>query len=454
MPRLEFPAGFLWGAATSSYQIEGAVREDGRGESIWDRFSSTPGRIHDGSTGDVACDHYHRWQDDVRLLGELGIKAYRFSIAWPRIFPEGTGTLNRRGLDFYSRLVDALLAAGITPVPTLFHWDLPQALQDRGGFRERSIAGWFAEYAAAVAGALADRVEFWTTLNEPQVFAVFGHVTGEQAPGLVDLPGYAAVAHHLNLAHGGAVQALRAASSRLRIGTVMQMPPAHPATPSDADAVAARRFDAVFNRLYLDPVLLGTYPEEALAILAPLSPPIRDGDLGLIHQPLDFIGINNYTRAIIRHAPEYPLFEFISSDERIEGAKYTAMGWEVYPRGLYEALTRMRTEYKNPPVYVTEAGCAFRDRVENGRVDDVERVSYLEDYFAAAHRALAEGTDLRGIFVWSLLDNFEWQHGKKKRFGIVYVDYETLTRIPKQSALWYRSLIEKNALETSIQSAG
>jgi len=274
MPRLEFPAGFLWGAATSSYQIEGAVREDGRGESIWDRFCSTPGRIQDGSTGDVACDHYHRWQDDVRLLAELGIKAYRFSIAWPRIFPDGTGRLNRKGLDFYSRLVDALLAAGITPVPTLFHWDLPQALQDQGGFRERSISGWFAEYAAAVARALADRVEFWTTLNEPQVFAVFGHVTGEQAPGLIDLPGYAAVAHHLNLAHGGAVQALRAASSRLRIGTVMQMPPAHPATPSDADVAAARRFDAVFNRLYLDPVLLGTYPEEALAILAPLSPPI------------------------------------------------------------------------------------------------------------------------------------------------------------------------------------
>ena len=443
----KFPAGFLWGVATSSYQIEGAAREDGRGESIWDRFSHTEGRIHDGSTGDVACDHYHRFRDDVRLMAELGVQAYRFSIAWPRVFPEGTGRINTRGLDFYSRLVDELLAANITPMVTLFHWDLPQALEERGGFRERAIAGWFSEYAHAVGTALGDRVPFWTTLNEPQVFAVFGHITGEQAPGLVDFPGFAAVAHHLNLAHGAGVQALRAAAPNARIGTVLQLPPVHPKTASEADLAAAARFDAVFNRFFLDPVLLGTYPEQALSILAPLAPPIREGDLALIHQPLDFIGVNNYTRAIMRHAPEYPLFEFISCDDRIAGAEYTAMGWEVYPQGLYEVLTRLRTEYGNPPVYVTEAGCAADDRLEHGRVDDTGRVEYLRAYMTSAQRALGEGSDLRGFFVWSLLDNFEWQHGKRKRFGIVYVDYDSLERVPKQSAHWYRSVIAANAVE-------
>jgi beta-glucosidase len=446
MPVLEFPEGFLWGAATSSYQIEGAAGADGRGESIWDRFSHTPGRIHDGSNGDVACDHYHRFHDDVRLMAELGVRAYRFSVAWPRIFPEGTGQLNSRGIDFYSRLVDALLEAQIAPMITLFHWDLPQALEDRGGFRQRSMAGWFGDYAEAVGRALGDRIELWATLNEPQVFAVFGHLTGEQAPGLVDFHGYAAVAHHLNLAHGAAVQALRASAPRARVGTVLQLPPAHPATPSEADAAAALRFDALFNRFFLDPVLLGTYPEQALSTLAPLAPPLQTGDLALIHQPLDFIGVNNYTRAVMRHAPEYPLFEFISSDERIAGAEYTAMGWEVYPQGLYEVLTRLRTEYGNPKVFVTEMGCAFDDRLEDGRVDDPRRTDYLRAYFAAAHRALAEGTDLRGIFVWSLLDNFEWQHGYKKRFGIVHVDYDSLARTPKNSALWYRSVIAENAL--------
>jgi beta-glucosidase len=446
MPALVFPEGFLWGAATSSYQIEGAAAADGRGESIWDRFSHTEGRIHDGSTGDVACDHYRRFRDDVRLMAELGLRAYRFSVAWPRVFPDGTGHLDRRGLDFYSRLVDALLEARITPMVTLFHWDLPQALEDRGGFRERSIAGWFGDYAEAVGRALGDRVELFATLNEPQVFAVFGHLTGEQAPGLVDFPGYAAVAHHLNLAHGAGVQALRASAPRARVGTVLQLPPAHPATPAELDVQAAARFDELFNRFFLDPVLLGTYPERALATLAPLSPPIREGDLRLIHQPLDFVGVNNYTRAVMRHAPEYPLFEFISTDERIAGSEYTAMGWEVYPQGLYEALTRFRTDYGNPPVYVTEMGAAFDDQLEDGRVEDERRIEYLRAYIAAAHRALAEGADLRGIFVWSLLDNFEWQHGYQKRFGIVHVDCASLARTPKQSALWYRSVIAANAL--------
>ena len=447
MSRLDFPPGFLWGAATSAYQIEGGAREGGRGESIWDRFSHTPGRIHDGSTGDVACDHFHRSKSDVALMAELGLRAYRFSIAWPRVVPDGSGPVNRTGLDFYSRLVDTLLAAGITPLVTLYHWDLPQALEDRGGFRERAVAGWFSEYAAIVGRALGDRVEMWTTLNEPQVFGVFGHITGEQAPGLVDFHGYASTAHHLNLAHGSAVQALRASVPRARIGTVMQMPAVYPLTQSEADAAAARRFDALFNRFYLDPVLLGHYPENALEILAPLSPPIREGDLAVIHQPLDFIGVNNYTRAIIRHAPEYPLFEFISAEERVAGARYTAMGWEVFPEGLYEMLTRLRTEYGNPPVYVTEAGCAFHDVVENGRVHDPDRIDYLRAYIASVHRALSEGADVRGFFVWSLFDNFEWQHGYKKRFGIVYVDYDSLARIPKQSAEWYRSVIEQNAVE-------
>jgi beta-glucosidase len=447
MPRLDFPSGFLWGAATSAYQIEGGAREGGRGESIWDRFSHTPGRIHDGTTGDVACDHFHRWKNDVALMAELGLRAYRFSIAWPRVLPEGTGPVNSTGLDFYSRLVDALLAAGITPVVTLYHWDLPQALEDRGGFRERSIAGWFSEYASVVGRALGDRVELWTTLNEPQVFGVFGHITGEQAPGLIDFHGYAATAHHLNLAHGAAVQALRASMPRARIGTVMQMPAVYPLTRSERDVAAAQRFDLIFNRFYLDPVLLGHYPDKALEILAPLSPPIREGDLAIIHQPLDFIGVNNYTRAIIRHAPEYPLFEFISADDRVAEAKYTAMGWEIYPHGLYEVLTRLRTDYGNPPVYVTEAGCAMHDRLENAHVHDPERIEYLGAYIASVHRALSEGADVRGFFAWSLFDNFEWQHGYKKRFGIVYVDYDSLARIPKSSARWYRSVIAENALD-------
>ena len=434
--RSQIPSDFLWGAATSAYQVEGAVREQGRGTSIWDTFAATAGRIRDGSSGATACDFFHRYREDVALMRRAGLDAFRFSIAWPRILPAGRGAVNAAGLDFYDRLVDELLSAGIRPFATLYHWDLPQALEDAGGWPERATAEAFAAYVEVVARRLGDRVLDWSTHNEPYCASWLGYVEGVHAPGRTDLAAGAAAAHHLLLSHGLAVDVLRREAPAAQVGIVIDSWPQHPATGDERDVAAAREADGFRNRLYFDPVLRGRYPDDVLEHLAAAAPPVQDGDLAAISAPIDFLGVNNYSRRVVRadaggrpvaQPPHGPL---------------TATGWEIYPDGLYEVLIRLQREYRIPPLYVTENGAAFDDvRGADGRVDDRERIAYLAEYLDAVARAIGEGVPVRGYFVWSLLDNFEWAEGYSKRFGIVYVDYETLERVPKRSFAWYRDRI-------------
>ncbi len=444
MARVTFPDDFLWGTATSSYQIEGAWDRDGKGESIWDRFSHTPGRIADGSTGDTACDHYHRYRDDVALMRAMGLQAYRFSVSWPRILPAGKGPVNTAGLDFYSRLTDCLLEAGIQPLVTLYHWDLPLALHDLGGWANRDVAGWFGDYAAAVSRRLGDRVELWATLNEPQVFAMLGYFMGEHAPGITDPLKYLEVSHYINLAHGAGVQAIRAEAPSARVGTVLQLPPVYPRSDTEEDEKAARTLDGLLNRWYTEPVLIGRYPEDILDILRPLNLPIREEDMKQIHQPLDFAGLNLYTRVFAYHDPGVPLFEAMLDEHHpVPGAEYTAFDWEIYPPAIFESLMRFKNEWGDPPVYVTENGMANEDQLVQGRVEDTKRIRYLASYLAQVRRAMDQGVKVRGYFLWSFMDNFEWAEGYTKRFGIVHVDFDTLERTPKASAAWYSDLIRK-----------
>jgi beta-glucosidase len=439
---IRFPAGFVWGAATASYQIEGAWREDGKGESIWDRFSHTPSKIENGDTGDVAADHYHRWQSDVQLMADLGLKAYRFSIGWPRILPQGYGKVEPRGLDFYNRLVDGLLAAGIEPYATLYHWDLPQALQDRGGWPARDTAQAFAEYAEVVARSLGDRVKHWMTLNEPWVSAVLGYMAGVHAPGHQDLGEAAAATHHLLLGHGLAVPVIRRDSAAARVGIVLNYSPAYPASDREEDILAAQMSDVVVQRTYLDPLAGRPYPSELAQIGQVSMDMIEPGDMETIANPIDFLGLNNYTREVVRHGREFAL-----DSAEGENVERTEMGWEVYPEGIYEMLMRVTREYPFKALYITENGAAFADQVgPSGKVDDPRRVSFLKRYLTQVARAIEDGAPLRGYFVWSLIDNFEWAHGFSKRFGLVYVDYERQARIPKTSARWYSQAIADNAI--------
>ncbi|MBE3599774.1 MAG: beta-glucosidase [Limnochordaceae bacterium] len=442
-----FPPGFLWGAATAAYQIEGAVDEGGRGESIWDRFSHTPGKTRDGDTGDVACDHYHRYRDDVRIMRELGLAAYRFSVAWPRIFPEGRGRPNPDGVAFYERLLDELEKAGIQPVVTLYHWDLPQALQDRGGWPHRDTAYRFADYAAWMFDRLGDRVPYWITHNEPFVVSILGHVTGEHAPGLNDPAAGFRTAHHLLLSHGLAVQAFREGGRRKgRIGITLNLSPVHPASGSPEDEAAARRVDGLINRWFLDPLFRGAYPEdmvEHFGRLIPL-PEASEADMRLISQDVDFLGVNYYSRQVVRHDPG----ELFLQMRQIDGpGPKTEMGWEVYPAGLGEILRRLHEAYTKAPLFVTENGAAYPDTVSpDGAVHDPDRIAYLRDHLLELSRVIAGGVPVQGYFLWSLMDNFEWAHGYSKRFGILYVDYPTQRRIWKDSAYWYRRVIEANAV--------
>ncbi len=438
MAEARFPPGFLFGVATSAYQIEGAVREDGRGESIWDRFCATPGKVRTGDTGEIACDFYHRYREDVALLRACGVDAFRFSIAWPRVLPEGRGAVNSAGLDFYDRLVDELLEARIQPFATLFHWDLPQALEDAGGWPQRSTADAYAEYVEVVARRLGDRVRFWATHNEPYCPSWLGYVHGVHAPGRTDLEAGVAAAHHVLLSHGLATQVLRREAPEAEVGIVVDHWPMHPASDDPRDLAAAHVADTMRNRFFVEPLLVGAYPEEALERLGAAQPPARDGDLGIIAAPLDFLGVNNYSRHVIRADP--------AAGEPVEvppaGVAVTAKGWEVYPDSLSESLLRLQRDYAPPPLYVTENGAAFPDvRSHDGRVEDAERIDYLERYLGAVARAIAEGADVRGYFVWSLLDNFEWADGYSARFGLVYVDYPTLERVPKASFAFYRDFI-------------
>jgi beta-glucosidase len=448
-----FPEGFAWGTATAAFQIEGAPREDGKGESIWDRFSHTPGVIQDGANADVACDHYHRWRDDVALMAELAHNAYRFSIAWTRVLPAGRGAVNAAGLDFYDRLVDALLARGITPYVTLYHWDLPQTLQDAGGWRNRDTVAAFVEYAEVVAGRLGDRVRHWITHNEPQVVTNAGHLTGEMAPGVRDLGAWWPVSHHLLLSHGRAVPVLRAASAPgARVGITLNLSPKVPASDSAADQRAAPLADALFNRWYLDPLFRGAYPEEAAALLRRPENLIQPGDLAAIQAPLDFLGVNYYTIERIRRDPDLP--GFVPQVAPEAGPGLTTMGWAVRPTGLGDLLIRLHREYQPPALYVTENGAAFPDALTpEGQVEDPERMDYLRRHLAQARRAIAAGVPLRGYFIWSLLDNFEWARGYTQRFGLAYTDYPTQRRIIKGSGRYFAEVARSNGAIVALPDA-
>jgi beta-glucosidase len=445
MSKLIFPENFIWGVATASYQIEGSVADDGRGESIWDRFSHTPGKILNGDTGDVACDHYRRYKQDVQLMKELGIKGYRFSVAWPRIYPQGRGQINRKGIDFYSSLVDELLNSGIEPAVTLYHWDLPQALQDLGGWANRDVADYFAEYAFKMYDVLGDRVKKWITHNEPWVVAFLGNAFGVHAPGYKDYALAVNVSHNLILSHAKAVQAFRQSGIKDgQIGITLNLSPVYPASDKAEDMEAVQLLDGCQNRWFLDPVVYGAYPEDILALYREKfnAPVIKDGDMEFIaQQPVDFIGVNYYSRAVVKKGRETNI-----EHVRPEGV-YTEMDWEVYPEGLYDLLIRLHKDYNAPVIYITENGAAFKDdKIVDDMVDDQERLDYLKSHFEAAHKAIQDGVKLKGYYVWSFMDNFEWSYGYSKRFGIVYVDYDTMRRTPKKSALWYRDVIENNSL--------
>jgi beta-glucosidase len=439
-----FPQGFLWGASTSAYQIEGSPFADGAGPSIWQRFAHSPGRTNNGETGDVACDHYRRWKTDVALMRELGLQAYRFSISWSRVFPEGTGRLNERGLDFYDKLVEELLANNIRPNATLFHWDLPAALDDRGGWLNRDVAEWFGEYATAVFARLGDRVPMFATLNEPWVVTDGGYLHGALAPGHRNLFEAPIASHNLLRAHGRGVQAFRASSSKGQIGLVVNLEPKDPATDSAADADAVRRGDAYMNRQYLDPVFKGSYPAEMAEIFGVAWPDFPADDFKLIGERIDFLGINYYTRGVVRDDPgALPVrIAYVRQPEHA----YTETGWEVYPPSLTRTLTWVTERYGRLPLYITENGAAIYDppHAIDGEVNDPIRVWYFREHLKAAHDAIRAGADLRGYFAWSLLDNYEWSLGYSKRFGIVHVNYETQERTPKRSARYYSKIIATN----------
>jgi beta-glucosidase len=441
---LSFPDSFIWGVATASYQIEGAVDEDGRGPSIWDTFSHTPGKVRDGDTGDVACDHYHRWQSDIGLMKDMGVSAYRFSIAWPRVLPDGGGPVNQDGLDFYDRLVDGLLEAGITPYPTLYHWDLPQVLDDEGGWLVRGTPEAFAAYTEAVVDCLGDRVKNWATINEPWVVSHQGYGTGEHAPGHTDWSEVWPVTHHLLLAHGLAVERIRGLVPDARVGIVLNLEPQYPASTHPADIDATRLADDYWNRWFLDPLAGRGYPDDAVADSGWDQREIQAGDLEVIATPLDLLGVNFYSRKIIAN-PDLPAAERPGTPP--EPTEFTEMGWEVYPEGLYDILMKVKTDYDFPPIYITESGVACADVLVDGAVDDDDRIFYFHRHFAQLHRAIEAGVDVRGYFAWSLMDNFEWAHGYSKRFGLAYVDYDTQDRTLKKSGTWYSRVIAANAIE-------
>jgi beta-glucosidase len=460
-----FPAGFLWGSATAAYQIEGAASEDGRTPSIWDTFSHTPGKVFQGHTGDVAADHYHRFRDDVRLMSDLGLNAYRFSVSWPRVQPTGRGPAVQKGLDFYRRLVDELLAFDIQPAVTLYHWDLPQELEDVGGWPARDTAERFGEYARIVAEALGDRVQLWTTLNEPWCSAFLGYASGVHAPGRTEPAASLRAAHHLNLAHGRAAEALRATlPSRTQLSITLNLHQVRPFSQSPADLDAVRRIDAVGNRIFTGPLLEGAYPRDLLKDTERLTDWsfVKDGDLAAIKRhPLDVLGLNYYTPTVVSaatdsdgprsdghgnsdHSP-WPAAEGVAFHQ--PPGEHTAMGWSVDPSGLYDLLMRLTSDFPKLPLVITENGAAYDDAPSaDGTVHDPERIAYLHGHLGAVLRAIESGADVRGYFLWSLMDNFEWAYGYDKRFGAVYIDYATLARIPKSSARWYSRIARTGEL--------
>ncbi|MFI5835793.1 GH1 family beta-glucosidase [Micromonospora sp. NPDC051300] len=450
---LRFPPDFVWGTATAAYQIEGAAQDDGRAASIWDTFCATPGKVRNGDSGLVACDHYYRLDEDLDVIARLGVGAYRFSVSWPRVVGDD-GRVNQKGLDFYRRIVDGLHRRGVRPLVTLYHWDLPQRLEDRGGWTARDTAAEFADYARVVHEALAGEVEEFTTLNEPWVSAFMGYGNGMHAPGRTDQRAAVTAAHHLLLGHGLAAAAMRAADPRTKVGVTLNLSPVVPFSDTDADRDAARRYDGQQNRLFLDALLRGKYPADVVELFRDVTDFafVRDGDMALIGAPLDHLGINYYRPNLVMDEP--------GSDDPVRagvrmppGVEVTSMGWPVQPEGLTDLLVRLRDDYQPVPLYVTENGAAFDDVIgADGEVDDQRRIAYLRGHLQAAHAALRAGVDLRGYFVWSLLDNFEWAEGYAKRFGLVYVDYATQRRIPKSSARWYAGVIRDGGVENADET--
>jgi beta-glucosidase len=445
-PPHDFPPGFVWGVATSAFQIEGGAAEDGKGESIWDRYCRVPGAIADASDGRIACDHYHRWREDLDLITALGVNAYRFSISWPRVRPGGAGAWNAKGLDFYERLVDGLLERGVKPYVTLNHWDLPAELQDAGGWANRDTVQRFVEYALGVQARLGERVAAYTTHNEPWVIAHLGHETGVFAPGVKNRAVAAQVSHHLLLSHGLALQALRAAGCQAQLGIVLNLSPMHPATASAADMARARLEDGRLLRWYMDPLFKGAYPADVLQFLGADAPRVEPGDLRTIATPMDFLGVNYYSRTVVSADASW--------DTARSGLAVTEMGWEIYPDGLTELLLRLHRDYAPPPLYVKENGGAFKDELAHGQVHDRDRVAYIASHIAAVGDALARGVNMAGYMVWSLLDNFEWASGYAKRFGIVHVDYATQRRTMKDSALWYRAFLQRQTAKRADTALG
>jgi beta-glucosidase len=442
---LVFPEGFIWGVSSSAYQIEGAPGEDGKGPSIWDWFSHLPGKTARGDNGDTACGHYHRWREDLDLLRGLGVRAYRFSVSWPRVMPEGRGRINPQGLAFYDRLVDGLLERGIEPFPTLFHFDLPLALHHKGGWPNRETASAFGEYAAAVAGRLGDRVNWWITMNEPLVVALLGHLLGTHAPGRHHPGAYARAIHNLLRAHGEAVRAIRGASPHpARVGIALNLSPVHPLRDSESDRRGAALFDVMSNRICLEPILRGSYPPELWKRFRPFGPDIRAGDLAQIAEPIDFLGVNYYTRHVVSGHWWIPFMG--SRMRRPPSGEFSPM-WEIYPPGLGELIERIWNDYRPPMILVTENGVPVRDAPDGGgEVRDPERISYLDRHLRVLHR-VREQIPVKGYFVWSLTDNFEWELGYAMRFGLVYIDFESLKRTPKSSFHWYAGVIRRNGLE-------
>jgi beta-glucosidase len=449
---LGFPDGFRWGVATASYQIEGAVTAGGRQPSIWDTYARTPGRVFAGHTGDVACDHYHRYAEDIALMRELGVGTYRLSVAWPRIKPDGSGPVNPEGLDFYDRLIDELLRNDIAPMITLYHWDLPQTLEDHGGWTNRDTAAYFADLATATITRLGDRVGTWTTLNEPWCSAFLGYASGDHAPGRQDPQAAFRAAHHLLLAHGLAAQALHAGGAR-ELSLTLNLTRVSPADPADRhDAEAARLIDGLQNRIWLDPVLKGAYPADMLTLFERFgaADAIAPGDLDIISTPIDLLGVNYYQPSLVKAqvggpaSPVYPGSEGIGWPAQHKPV--TGMDWAVDATGLSDLLIRLAQDYPGTPLMITENGSSYSDVLDGDRVADIERTAYFDGHLRAAHAAIAEGVDLRGYLAWSFLDNFEWAYGYDKRFGLIYVDYDTQRRVPKDSAKWYSEVIRRNGL--------
>ena len=453
-PPVTFPDGFLWGAATAAYQIEGAARDGGRGPSVWDKFSHTEGKVANGHTGDVACGHYDRVADDVALMADLGLQTYRFSIAWSRVMPEGRGKVNAEGIAFYHRLVELLLDRGITPCPTLFHWDLPQGLEEIGGFRNRDTVSWFGDYAQLMAREFGDKVTMWSTFNEPWCYAYLGHAAGVHAPGLTDPKAAVTVAHHELLAHGLAVQAMRSERDNLSLGIVINpsniRSEGSPPAPEDQMSI----IDAIHNRWWFDGTLNGEYPADLMLRFGHLAEAVQPGDLEMIKQPLDWMGINYYFDVLVRglgageaslRMSAYPTVT--GTTEADTRAVHTDMGWPITPDGFTDLLVRLKNDYPNmPPIYITENGCAYDDPVIEGACHDERRIEYLDLHLRALQDAIDEGVDVRGYYQWSLMDNFEWALGYDKRFGLVHVDFDTLERTPRDSAHWFREVILRNGL--------